>query len=364
MLFSFAIFPFLCILDAMFNGKFKNIIILFLIVLTSFIASSRIIGSSYSDDAIEYYWYLDFASSVSVKYFILNTSFEPLFALLHYFLSFFSVDISGMLFFYALITNIFFSLAINRLSIYRLSLICVVLVLINTSLMFFETQLIRQILAISIFLYAITFENDRRFYFWFVISCGFHLSVTVFFVCYKLGRFLLSLHLKKRIALFVLFFSSGFVVFSYLFPFIIDFLSTLTLILASKSQYYDNELTTDIKLSNYFLYGFPAFVILFFNWGANEQFNKIAGLFLGVFLLSFSLFFSPQLSERFFVLCIIICPLVVFYLFMARVNEVSLYKYGIGYFFVMFIVLKFYFGVFFSISDFSLFGGEYYKDLF
>lgn len=202
----------------------------------------------------------------------------------------FSSEYQYVFIFYAILTNLFLVLSVFKISknIY-LSMLCI---LCFQSIYFAQFNIMRQVLAFSIFLYAMSFmlnKENRKFYFWLIISIFFHSSAVV-------GIFFPILYrMVKRNFLFpVVLFNSGVILVAIIFNTLISILSSFGGYFGKYAAYinYNNEKSVGINL---FVLNFIFILVIFLI--SNKKFSNSVEYRLYVFLASIML--SIQFSVAF-----------------------------------------------------------------
>ncbi|MDO6764806.1 EpsG family protein [Agarivorans sp. 1_MG-2023] len=329
----------------------------FLLVTSfAFLASTRQIGVVGSDDAIAYYWYYDFLNNVGIRVFFSEVTFEPFFTALYFFSSFWVSTEQEMLFFFSMLCNALFFIAIyNKKSRCR-SVFALFLILSNTSLLFYETQLIRQTLSLAFFVLALSSNKYKKMFVF--LSVFTHFSAVLFFFFLFVGKKILSINRSYRVVGFCACVAVIYLTLTFLFGWFISSLGGAGSIIANKALYYNDISQGALNYKLVFIVSSP--VIFFVGLGAKgSKFeHSLIFLYVGCVVTTLGSSVVPQVSERFFVVCLILFPLVMLYLLLnyLKLDKYLQYSACLGMFTLF--LYKLFFSIMSSKTGFSLLNGE------
>ncbi|WP_432467985.1 EpsG family protein [Agarivorans sp. Z349TD_8] len=327
-----------------------------LVILFSFLASSREFGVVSSDDAVEYFWYYKYLREGGVENFFREVTFEPVFSLFYIVSSHFVSTEREMLFFFSLLCNFILCLCFyNYKGKYESVFICFLL-FSNTSLLFYETQLIRQTLSLALFLCFLSSRRYRRAFLF--LSFFTHFSVLFFYLFFILGGKVLDCKKTVRLPLFFMATFFTYTLVTIVFSYILSFMGGLAPVLANKADYYNVVSSSHFNYKLVVVVGLPSLIFLFFGKKGDEFQKNVVSFYTGCVLFTLGGSAVPQLSERFFVACLILFPLAVFYCIKSYVKLAVYARYSlyVGMFILFFY--KLFFSITSSQSGFSLLNGD------
>ena len=306
------------------HNKYKsNFLIFSLAMFFCLLASSRLLFDTQSDDLIRYY--NDYANIKAVDFFdyIANSPREILFDIYNWLLyqGLGADDVRLYLFFVIAPTMLFKVFAIRNVSPENFKMISVLLCGTAVSSLTYDTQLIRQAMALSILFFGISLADRRIMLLCFLISFFIHNSMVLFVFLFYFSFSLRTWFIRTKGNAVILFLIISFVG-QGLFEFIIeDFL----LVISNHVPFLNEKLgfvrlflssgeSKSFSLSSFTYLSFLwSYVGLFFYFKFNNGYAEKVEVFLTFVLLLFSfiLFTSsiPEMTMRFSSYILLFSPL-------------------------------------------------------
>lgn len=285
--------------------KYKNlnaVLGFFLILSSTYIASTRTIFLTYSDDLFRYYEAYQSVPYVSFEEYIFWDNREPLFQLYNQVIFLVFGEISPELFLQLIIMPGFIAYfcCLNKLSNKIPFGWLVYLSLLLPPILIYNTQLIRQAIAFYLLFLSILSSRTSSKFIFLALAVGFHyVTIPVAITYLSLRKFVVDRDVRFRfISIFVLLFLL--ISLPYIFNNLLMIFSKLPF-LSEKIVFLSGE-GVKISINHIGLFCFlVTFIYLVLCFSKVDELNKMYGIVLTLFLLaSLGLYFEP-VAQRFVV---------------------------------------------------------------